>query len=149
MLRVLDISYVAGFFDGEGSVGIYKNGQGQGRTLRVQIVQNCCIPVDNMLREWAEEWGASMTVMVNKSRKSQAWNWQISGEKAVIFLQAIRPHLHLKKDQVDLAIDWYVTRPKIQRDSRGRLIPRDVGRVQYDDQVALQLKAMKRVGWRS
>jgi DNA transposition AAA+ family ATPase len=30
------LPYIAGFFDGEGSIGIYLNGKKQGRTLRVQ-----------------------------------------------------------------------------------------------------------------
>jgi hypothetical protein len=43
MLRVikvdLSLPYLAGFFDGEGPIGIYTNGLGTGRTLRVQLTQ--------------------------------------------------------------------------------------------------------------
>lgn len=34
--------YIAGFFDGEGSIGIYKNGRGM-HYLRTQLTQNSSI----------------------------------------------------------------------------------------------------------
>jgi hypothetical protein len=55
----LSLPCIAGFFGGEGSIGIYMNGQGRGRTLRVQITQNVTPQSTMMLTAIRERWGGS------------------------------------------------------------------------------------------
>jgi hypothetical protein len=141
---MIDLPYLAGFFDGEGSIGIYSNGQGHGRSLRVQLTQNCGPKVDQLFRLWAEEWGAGMSLM-NRNGRRPAWNWQASGANACAFLRAIRPWLRLKADQADVAINWFELRPKIMRGVDGRILGKAEAQLQYDNSVAQRLKDMKKV----
>jgi hypothetical protein len=73
----LSLPYVAGFFDGEGSIGVYLNGQQRARTLRVQITQNVSPPATQLLTALRDRWGGSLCEM-NRANKQKAWNWQVS-----------------------------------------------------------------------
>jgi hypothetical protein len=53
---MLTAEYVAGFFDGEGNVGIYAGG-GTGRTLRAQITQADSQDAYALLFEMRARWG--------------------------------------------------------------------------------------------
>lgn len=135
----LSLPYLAGFFDGEGSVGIYTNGRKDGRTLRSQVTQNVSPAVTSLLEACRERWGGSLTVM-NRDMKRQAYNWQTSGPKAAIFLREIRPWVILKAEQIDLAVSW----------QEGRVVlPRGVSRAPEEiaeaDLVAARLMAMKKL----
>lgn len=142
---MLNISYVAGFFDGEGCVGTRRSGHPPhyGWTAHAQITQNCSAQADELLLEIKGEWGGSLTLM-NRERSRVAWNWQVSGRKALTFLQDIRPHLRLKAEQAELAIVWQANRPVLVRDERGRRISLSAERKAIDQRVSDMLAAMKR-----
>ena len=58
---MLTAEYVAGFFDGEGNVGIYAGG-GTGRTLRAQITQGDSQDAHALLVEMRTVGGITMPV---------------------------------------------------------------------------------------
>lgn len=104
-----DIAYVAGLFDGEGSVSFCfvkasKNGVRYGK-LFARISQN-----DRHVLDWVQR---TMGFGSVHGRKRPAKTTQIchdyvvAHEKARIFLAMIRPHLKVKGDTVDvkLALD--------------------------------------------
>jgi hypothetical protein len=68
------LPYIAGFFDGEGSIGIYRGGHTNGRALRVQLTQNVTPDSTELLRECRIRWGGSLSLM-NRSARRPAWNW--------------------------------------------------------------------------
>lgn len=135
----LSLPYLAGFFDGEGSVGIYTNGRKDGRTLRSQLTQNISPDVTLLLGACRERWGGALTVM-NRNQKRQAYNWQVSGSSAIVFFKDIRPWVVLKAPQIDLAVVWFEGRVQLPR-----WTSRDPEEVAADELVANQLKALKKL----
>lgn len=95
--NILKIEYIAGFFDGEGSVGIYKGAHGHPQ-LRVQIGQRTdSVFILEMIKVG---YGGHI------SYRDRSANWQIQGRSAQRFLQDIVQHLILKKTQAELAIEY-------------------------------------------
>jgi len=118
----LSLPYLAGFFDGEGCIGIYTNGKGNGRTLRVQLTQTVTPQSTALLIAMRSRWGGSLC-QFNKELRRPAWNWQASAAKGYLFLCDIRPWLLLKADQADVVLDWWPNRTGPQRGKDGRLLP--------------------------
>ena len=133
--------YIAGFFDGEGSVGIYMNGQRKNFYLRTQLVQNVNEHSLGLFRVLEDRFGGHWSYGKGKRR---AANWQLSGQNAVAFLKAILPHMVLKKDQAELALKWLSTHPSPIRNSKGQMMPYQ-GDLKEDARVAKRLKEMKKV----
>lgn len=139
----MDLSYVAGFFDGEGSIGIYKNGSGN-YFLRTQMTQNINPVVTEVFTELHERWGGNLSLMRHdRYQRGTAYNWQLNGKRAADFLREVLPLLRLKREQAEVAINWIDTRPSSQRDARGRVLP---ARRNHPDDVAAEelIKALKK-----
>ncbi len=144
MMRSLSRQYVAGFFDGEGSVGVYaRKDRAEGFHLRTQLVQNNSKDVRMMFGWLIFRFGGHCTGIDDPKRKK--FSWQLNSNNAVTFLRWILPYLVLKKDQAKVAIDWQVARPKRFRDRFGRIRSKSKSRLQLDLKVVEILKAMKRV----
>ena len=118
----LSVPYVAGFFDGEGSIGIYSNGQRWGRTLRVQVTQTVTPQSTILLTAMRERWGGSLCPF-NKELRRNARNWQASARSGYLFLLEIRPWLLLKADQADVVLAWWPQRAGPRRAANGRMLP--------------------------
>jgi hypothetical protein len=142
------LPYIAGFFDGEGSIGIYRGGSTQGRTLRVQLTQNATVPSTMLLLECQRRWGGSLCPM-NPSGKRVAWNWQASASSGIRALTDMRPHLRLKAQEADMALDWWATRPKPRRSPSGRILPFTAAEREADSTAEMALKSAKRGATRS
>lgn len=138
-----DAKYMAGFFDGEGCIGIYANGQGKGHTLSVQIVQNKSNAVTEFLKKLQRFYGGSLSLSTS-ANGNEKYNLQMTGEFARAFLSSIREHLKFKKEQADFAVAWYATRPKLKRDAKGRLTAHPPGQREFDKKVARLIKALKK-----
>lgn len=136
------LPYVAGFFDGEGSIGIYRNGRGNGCTLHVQITQTVGPQADELLRAIQARWGGSLTPM-NKKLRRPAWNYQASASAGVALLRDLRPYLLLKADQADVALAWWDAREKPRRGADGRRMPMSPEGRAHDQRASETLKAMK------
>jgi hypothetical protein len=93
--------YTAGFFDGEGCVAVYE-GNSRFNTplfyLRVDISQNH----RGVLETIQTYYGGS----INRMSNQRAWSIQWTSKSATPFLTAIRDHLIVKRDQVDLALEF-------------------------------------------
>lgn len=138
----LCLPYVAGFFDGEGSVGIYRNGQSHGRTLRVQIAQTVTPASTDLLTQCRERWGGSLGPF-NRTLRRPAWNFQTTASKGVAMLRDLRPWLRLKADQADFALAWWDQRAGPVRGSDGRMLATTPEMALLERQAEAQLKAMK------
>jgi hypothetical protein len=84
-----NVAYWAGLFDGEGCVW-------WGNTPRVSIT-NTYLPI---LRVLKEDYGGALRLNSNKGRRCYVWT--ASGDEAMRFLNFIKPHLVIKRAQVDL-----------------------------------------------
>jgi hypothetical protein len=133
----LSLPYLAGFFDGEGSIGIYTNGLGRGRTLRVQITQTVTPISTELLTAMRDRWGGALCPF-NRALRRNAWNWQASATKGYCFLRDVRPWLLLKAEQADVVLAWWPNRTGPRRGPDGRMLPM-LPDAQAADELAQQL----------
>lgn len=135
----MNSAYVAGLFDGKGSIRIYSKGANCGRKLQVHLVQRKSASSTDLVDSLASRWGGHVV----DTHQGSAWNWTLSGNAALNFLQDIRPSLVSKAGQADLAIDWQSSRALRPVDADGRFGPYPPAMRAYDDRVAQQLKGMQ------
>jgi hypothetical protein len=91
--------WAAGFFDGEGCVGIYP-GRQAGRVrwrLCLSVVQKDRRPLDLM----RERFGGSIS-----RKEDDRWVLTFGPGSASAFLREVRPHLRVKADQADVALEF-------------------------------------------
>jgi hypothetical protein len=142
-----DLAWLAGFFDGEGSVGVYevfkaKEGckqRSRGSFLKVCIVQAVPEPL-----VWCKTiWGGRLQKRKQSPKAIKnsgcVYQWDISNAKALPFLEAICPYVKVKKSQVDLAIQF-------QKTKGGRGIPLNSERLIYEKEARDNIRLMKRIG---
>jgi hypothetical protein len=102
----LDRKYLAGFFDGEGSIGIYGRNLDRTKTKRYYVLVVSLAQSGawgkQVLTELKECWGGS--VYGQEGSKKRMWKWNISADKAADFLFWLREDLILKKREADLAL---------------------------------------------
>lgn len=115
---MIDLGYIAGFFDGEGCIGIYPNGHKASVCIRVQVTQNESTSTKEMFESFRKHFGGSVS---RQKTKSNRWklNWQLSGDKAIAFINQVRARLVVKKEQAELVVAWTKSRPRLQRNARG------------------------------
>ena len=97
-----DLSYLAGFFDGEGCISILKSTKGNWNPayfLQAQIGQK----YGNILDWVKENFGGNVY-------KKRDQTWIVTNFKAYEFIKLITPYLKYKKPQAELAIKFYEER---------------------------------------
>lgn len=138
----MDIRYLAGFFDGEGSVGVYKNSDKKGYCLRFQLTQNVT-PQSKLIVDYlVSTYGVSVNVQNTLSGKKK-YNIALSGAKAVPLLTDLLPHLILKKEQVEIALNWQKSKPQRKLNSKGHTIPFENEYFENAKRVSNLLKTLK------
>jgi hypothetical protein len=109
-LTELEIGYVAGLFDGEGTIGYYQ-GRIAGFSLRVKIVLTDFRPI-----YWLKE-KLGIGFVTYRKRKPpcrDVMEWQAKSRADVKeFLRAIEPYLLIKREQAQLLIEFLSTEGKI------------------------------------
>jgi hypothetical protein len=109
---VATLAYVAGLFDGEGSIviGYNKPDATRGRKVPSYWLQVGITNTDRPLIDWLHATfdGHISDNSHSPSRKNQrpCWVWRTMGTQARAFLQDISPYLRIKKDQALLAIEF-------------------------------------------
>ena len=99
------LAYIAGFFDADGSVGVYSTNcktslRGIHLALKATITQKKKMSLFDVL---LENFGGSLQ---HRHGKSREWQWVVSTQGALYFLETICPYLRVKNDQVILAIEF-------------------------------------------
>lgn len=98
----LELAYIAGFFDGEGSISIFQEKTGRYRLARIGVyVVNTDFRPIKMLKE---KFGGHYREVQRPGKKKYAV-WSVSCVKASEFLKAILPFLIIKKERACLAIE--------------------------------------------
>lgn len=104
----ISAEYVAGFFDGEGSISIIKN---KPESVNQHFYYVLRVHVGNVnpivLIKLKERWGGSLSLKsppINTNAKP-CWNWNVSTNRAVAFLRDILPYLMLKGEQAKLGLE--------------------------------------------
>ena len=97
-----DVAYFAGFFDGEGSVSINrgfakKKNWSPTHSLTVQISGSRIEP----LKKLYDIFGGSLFTTC-----SNVWKWCLTGNKAAEFIELIYPYSLIKKEEIELALQF-------------------------------------------
>lgn len=131
-LSVEQRAYIAGYFDGEGSVGLYP--KKAGFALKVTVVQR---KPEVLLWLHGLFGGALVTVDRTEARGNIYYELRLEGPDAALpLLKVIAPYVREKKDQIDLVISHYDGEWKIGMD--------EVEQLQRKHNVVSLLKGMKR-----
>lgn len=138
-IKRLKLAYIAGFFDGEGSIGLYRYHSGK-HSLRTQLVQNKSTNSTALFKELKERFGGCYSEQRSASGRTK-YNWQLHGKHASKFLKKILPHLILKRQQASLVVAWQDSRPKASRNSFGHFVK--FPRTAYDLRISQLLKTLK------
>ena len=135
--------YIAGFFDGEGSIGIYsRKGRYNGACLRTQLTQNKTSESLFILSFLKNKYGGNLSEQKTLSN-SIKYNWQLNPKGVPLFLKDIMPYLILKKTQAQLALYWAENRPKVKRDGHGRVVKFAGNEVEFTNKVIKAMKSLK------
>jgi hypothetical protein len=97
------LAYLAGLFDGEGSVSIVRN---RSTTHdRYQLCVSMHMSDREPLNALVASFGGSVVpATVSKPGRSDTWQWSLWSQKAVPFLTAIQPHLLIERRRVRVAL---------------------------------------------
>lgn len=108
-----NLQWLAGFFDGEGSVGIYARNTDRSKLFKYYVLVVSLAQSgpkgQKVLQYCQEKYGG--TVYQQKTNKTQTiskimWKWNISADKAVLFLKDILPYTFIKSQQIKLSLDF-------------------------------------------
>lgn len=116
--------YLAGFFDGEGSISLFPRNplKGSGYFLRVNVT-NTNREVLDILKE---HFGGRIIIILKPGIiRKDCYRWTIESDKAGKFLITIRDKIRIKKERLEVAIKYLETVEKIPS---GKIIPKEVQR---------------------
>lgn len=137
-------AYLAGLFDGEGCIGLYKD-------KRNYVVHISITNTDIRLITWLQQHLCMGNIqtrsVVDKPEYHQAWEWRTRSRKdALAFLLIIRPFLVSKAEQADLLLSYLDAAQKSPQKS-GVRSPETF--IDLGADAANELKQLKLVGKQS
>jgi hypothetical protein len=136
--------YIAGLFDGEGSIGIYnRKDRYNGVCLRTQLTQNKTKESFLILNFLKDKYGGNLSEQKTLSDGIK-YNWQLNPKGVEKFLKDIKPYLVLKNTQAQLALFWLKNRPKVKRDKRGKVLSFKGNEIEFTRKIVMAMKALKK-----
>jgi len=136
--------YIAGFFDGEGCIGIYnRKDRYNGTCSRIQLTQNKTKESSFILKYLLKKYGGNLSEQKTLSGNIK-YNWQLNPKGTENFLKEILPYLILKRKQALLILMWIKNRPKIKRGKNARVIKYSKEEILYTQNVIKLMKKLKR-----
>jgi hypothetical protein len=134
------LSYLAGFFDGEGSISILKRKKGDwniSHFLRVSIGQK-----DGATLDWIKENFGGNVYLVSRNG---SYVWAISDYKGYKFIKILSPFLLYKKPQAELAIKFYEERiMNSRRTTKHKHTALTVKELELRENMFLEMKLLKK-----
>ena len=108
------LAWMAGFFDGEGSVCILRTkATGTRRTpaydLRISIGNTS----EDALETFAQNFGAKIHTVRKQASTKQQYRWHVCGERAAMVLRALLPFLRVKHKQALLGLEYIAARTPV------------------------------------
>jgi len=102
MSNYIEIGYFAGFYDGEGYVGVSKSKR-DSYTLKVAISNTNF----DMIKLYETKFGGKIRLIKKEEEHYKVkYHWDITNNKALSFLKYIKPFTIVKRQQIDLAIEF-------------------------------------------
>jgi hypothetical protein len=135
-------AYAAGFFDGEGTIGIVTGG----RPARLHLEASQSSPIPLL---WLQErWQGSVAPYKpdpKYTRRRQAFRWRLGSRAALRFLMDVRPWLMVKGAQADIAIAFQQARTPSGY-LRSRPLPERAANIAGGEEAKLRLVAIRKEG---
>jgi hypothetical protein len=138
MKNKLILSYMAGFFDGEGYVGILKRKKKTAQSVSHYVVLSL-----------GQKDGATMDWIVNnfggrihRVKFDGSYQWMCSDKKAYEVLKEITPFLKYKKPQAELAIKFYEERI-VDNSKRFMILTEE--ELKRREEIYQQIKLLKKI----
>jgi hypothetical protein len=128
-MQDLESSYLAGFFDGEGSITIV-----YGNTAKRHLSPNHSLQVsvgntDPSIPELLhKKYGGSLQVRKAKENCRQVHQWIIRGSQCAIPLKDMLPFMRQKSNQAKLAIEFQASKPSY---NKTKLTPDEIQRREW------------------
>lgn len=95
-------AYLAGLFDGEGSINILVNKQTGQIWLQISITST-----NTTILKWlGDQIGGHIRKSGNKPPRRPCYHWSLCSVQASDFLKFIRPYLKIKDQQADVAVEF-------------------------------------------
>lgn len=102
-LEIPSLEYLAGLFDGEGSIFITRMRMSRDyHQLRVGIN----ITHEATIKLFCSCFGGNKGIIIPKGNRKQQWYWRASGKNTLTFLETMVPYLIIKKEQAELGIKF-------------------------------------------
>jgi hypothetical protein len=102
-------AYLAGLFDGEGSVNIFKQPSRKDMKSSAYFVEISIGNTHKGVLKWVlEHFGGRLTHNAERytKRNQRTWRWRASSHEAYEILIAMRPYLIVKQEQAQVAIEF-------------------------------------------
>jgi hypothetical protein len=101
----LELSYLAGFFDGEGCIVLHKSRPRKKEHNPTYYAEACVASVDKQsVMLFKLHFGGNVYLRKAQTRTTRPiWAWQISAKQSINFFEVILPYLRLKKEQATIA----------------------------------------------
>lgn len=128
-------AYIAGVFDSEGCVGVYKFESNTNFKAHVSIQMDNPVPIGLIHREFPE---SVFSTGLSKSGNNY-WRVTFNGLKSYDFLKTMKPYCFAKHDQVSLALSFIVS----QRKLGAKTIAKE-DHLKYAEKVSSKLMLCKR-----
>ncbi len=109
-----EISYIAGFFDGEGCVRIKKAGHSNNCFFVIAHLTNTNLEI---LQKVKLLFGGSIRFQ-EEGRNKRIYNWSLSCSEAVDFLRTLLPFLIEKREQAELALHFHFNKEILSKDDK-------------------------------
>jgi hypothetical protein len=107
MVSDKEISYMAGLFDGEGSVTLVRHRSNRTPSLQVSVAST-----DYEVVLWCQKrfGGSIVTKQPRKVNHSVSYDWRLTDRQSLLFLEMIRPYLVIERKirRIDLLLSDYL-----------------------------------------
>ncbi|MBL8090437.1 MAG: LAGLIDADG family homing endonuclease [Anaerolineales bacterium] len=107
MVSDKELSYIAGLFDGEGSITLVRH-----RSNRTHSPQVSIASTDYEVVLWCQKrfGGSIVTKQPRKSNHSVSYDWRLTDRQSLEFLKLIRPYLIIERKirRIDLLLNDYI-----------------------------------------
>lgn len=100
-------AYLAGFFDGEGTVGVYESwvvSRGVRRPIWIYQAQIANTSLRSLERILSLVGGSVAQKSKGKANWKQGYVWRMCGTDAACFMRVIRPYTVIKSQEIDEAL---------------------------------------------
>lgn len=102
----VELAYLAGFFDGEGSISISRHGRGdRSLSLHLQVPQIVRAPLERFQARFGGTIHLTGRGQSPLSRRP-IWSWHAGPRAGAAALGAMLPYLIVKRQQADIALEF-------------------------------------------